>query len=443
MNKQDMTQGSPWKVIISFSLPVLAGYLFQQLYNMVDTIIVGQYLGEEALAGVGSTGCLMFMVLGFTMGISQGFSLMIARVFGAKDFERLKHYTALSILLTLIISVLLTLPTALLSRQFLIWMNCPDNVLPLADSYIKIIFLGIFATMAYNVGSGILRGIGDSKTPLYLLIFSSVLNIFLDIFCIVNLNLGTAGAALATVVSQGLAAMLCFVIMFRKYDILRVSLPHFKMDGFSVWKLLQLGIPMALNYSITAIGTVMMQGAINVYGSATMAAYTAACKLVNIATQTCPTIGTALSTYCGQNLGAGRYDRIKKGMRFGFWLCLFAEITAVVLTLPFGRFLVSLFITNPSEEVYVAAMQYLVACAPFYMPLAWIFMYRNSMQALGSSLVPMLSGITELVARFVIILISQYTLGYKLLVYTDSLTWFITGVVVLIVYYHWEKKHCK
>ena len=228
--RKDMTIGNPMKIILLFSLPVLLGNLFQQFYNMVDTVIVGQYLGEDALAAVGSTGCLMFLVLGFANGIAQGFGVMVSHAFGAKDMKLLRHCVALSLLLTVVISMILTVPTVAFSRQLLLWLNTPENILTLANRYIRVIFAGIFATMAYNVASGILRGIGDSRTPLYFLILSSGLNIFLDIFLIVVVKLGTAGAAYATVISQAVSAVLCFIVMFRKYDILRTTREDYYCD---------------------------------------------------------------------------------------------------------------------------------------------------------------------------------------------------------------------
>lgn len=315
---KDMTMGSPLRMILLFSVPVLLGNIFQQFYNMVDTIIVGQYLGEDALAAVGSTGCLMFLVLGFANGIAQGFGVMVSHAFGAKDFKLLKHYVALSLILTAIVSLLLTIPTVAASRQFLILMKTPDNILGLADSYIKVIFAGILLTMSYNVAAGILRGIGDSKTPLYFLILSSFLNIVLDLFLIVVVKLGTAGAAYATIIAQGVSALLCFIYMFRKFDILKTSREDYYLDGYGVFNMLSIGIPMALNYSITAIGTMILQGAVNIFGSSVVAAFTAASKVENLSTQTMPTLGTAIATYCGQNLGAGKYKRIYEGMRKDF-----------------------------------------------------------------------------------------------------------------------------
>ena len=325
---KDMTTGSPLRIILLFSIPVLLGNLFQQFYNMVDTIIVGRYLGEEALAAVGSTGCLMFLVLGFANGIAQGFGVMVSHAFGAKDFRLLRHYVALSLILTLIISLLLTIPTVTASRLLLAWMHTPENIIAMADAYIKVIFAGILLTMAYNVVSGILRGIGDSRTPLYFLILSSVLNIILDVVLIVYTGLGTAGAAYATIIAQGVSAVLCFFYMYRKYEILRTRREDYYLDSAGVKNMLAIGVPMALNYSITAIGTMIMQSAVNVFGSSVVAAFTAASKVSNIATQSMPTLGTAMATYCGQNLGAGKYDRIYAGMRQGLFLCFGAAAAA-------------------------------------------------------------------------------------------------------------------
>ena len=348
---KNMTEGNPLKIILLFSVPVLLGNLFQQFYNMVDTIIVGQYLGEEALAAVGSTGCLMFLVLGFANGIAQGFGVMISHSYGAKDYKLLKHYVALSLLLTVAISAILTTITVSGSRLLLLWMNTPENIFELANNYIQVIFAGIILTMGYNVAAGILRGIGDSKTPLYFLILSSFLNIFLDVFLIVVIPLGTAGAAYATIISQGISALLCYIYMFRKFDVLKLHRDDIYVDLVGVINILSVGIPMALNYSITAIGTMIFQSAVNVFGSGVVAAYTAASKVSNIATQTLPTLGTAMATYCAQNLGAGKVHRIFDGMKQAFFLCIVtAALAAAICTLG-GRFIVSWFINNPSEEV--------------------------------------------------------------------------------------------
>ena len=438
--RKDMMIGNPMKIILLFSIPVLLGNLFQQFYNMVDTVIVGQYLGEEALAAVGSTGCIMFLVLGFANGIAQGFGVMVSHAFGAKDFKRLQHYVALSLMLTAIVSAVLSVITVIGSRQLLLWLNTPENIVGLADSYIRVIFGGILCTMAYNVASGILRGIGDSKTPLYFLIFSSALNIVLDIFLIVVVKMGTAGAAYATVISQGVAAVLCFIVMFRKHDILRTSREDYYWDNQGILRMLSIGIPMALNYSITAIGTMILQSAVNVFGSSTVAAFTAASKVSSIATQTFPTLGTAMATYCGQNLGAGKYKRIYQGMRQAFYLCFVAAAIAALICCCAGPFMLKWFISNPSTETMSAAMQYLYAISGFMIPLGWIFIYRNGLQGLDHGFIPMLSGVVELVSRFTVIAVAAKPCGYLGVCFADPAAWLVTGIMLLIAYLVWKRQ---
>lgn len=438
--RKDMMIGNPMKIILLFSIPVLLGNLFQQFYNMVDTVIVGQYLGEDALAAVGSTGCIMFLVLGFANGIAQGFGVMVSHAFGAKDFKRLQHYVALSLMLTAIVSAVLSVITVIGSRQLLLWLNTPENIVGLADSYIRVIFGGILCTMAYNVASGILRGIGDSKTPLYFLIFSSAFNIVLDIFLIVVVKMGTAGAAYATVISQGVAAVLCFIVMFRKHDILRTSREDYYWDNQGILRMLSIGIPMALNYSITAIGTMILQSAVNVFGSSTVAAFTAASKVSSIATQTFPTLGTAMATYCGQNLGAGKYKRIYQGMRQAFYLCFVAAAIAALICCCAGPFMLKWFISNPSTETMSAAMQYLYAISGFMIPLGWIFIYRNGLQGLDHGFIPMLSGVVELVSRFAVIAVAAKPCGYLGVCFADPAAWLVTGIMLLIAYLVWKRQ---
>ena len=437
---KDLTTGSPMKIFIMFSIPILLGNLFQQLYNMVDTIIVGQYLGEEALAAVGTTGCLMFLVLGFANGISQGFGVMIAQDFGAGNHKQLRHFVALIVVLTILVSLILSLPTTIFSKNLLMLLNVPDNILAMADSYIKVIFAGLILTMAYNVEAGILRGVGDSKTPLYFLLLASVLNIILDFVLIVFAKMGTAGAAYATVIGQGVSAVLCFIYMYVKFPLLRLSREDFYYDWDNSKKLLSLGIPMAINYSITAIGTMILQAAINVFGSSVVASYTAASKIINLTTQTMPSLGTTSATYCGQNLGAGKYDRIYKGMRCGFILCAIVGILGAVISLAAEPWMIAMFIPNPTAEAMGYAHTYLVRACTCMIPLAWIFVYRSAMQGLNQALVPMLCGTVELVSRFLVIAIVSKPFGYSGVCWTDPICWLVTGVMVLVAYLLWERR---
>ena len=303
-----------------------------------------------------------------------------------------------------------------------------------------LIFAGIICTMAYNVASGILRGIGDSRTPLYFLIFSSALNIALDIFLIVAVKLGTAGAAYATVISQGVAAALCFVVMFKKYDILRTSRDDYYWDLRGIGRMLSIGIPMALNYSITAIGTMILQSAINVFGSGVVAAFTAASKVSNIATQTMPTMGTAMATYCGQNLGAGKYERIYHGMKNAFFLSFIAAGLAAAICCLAGPYMIGWFIKNPSAETVASAMRYLYIASIFMLPLAWIFIYRNALQGLNRGIVPMFSGVLELVSRYVVILFAAKPYGYTGVCFADPFAWLTTGILLIVTYILWKRK---
>lgn len=436
---KDMTSGNPLKIILLFSLPVLFGNIFQQFYNMFDTIIVGQFLGEDALAAVGATGSIMFLVLGFAMGITQGFGVMVSQAFGAKDIPRLKRYVGISLFLSLVVSVVLTMITVIFSKELLLFMNTPENILDMADSYIKIIFWGIVCSMFYNVASGILRGVGDSKTPLYFLILSSFLNIVLDLFCIIVLKLGVAGAAYATVFSQGISAVLCFLYMFRKFDILKISRADCRPDGRIVWQLISIGIPMALNYSLIGIGSMIQQSAVNVFGSGVVAAFTAASKVEQISVQTMPTLGTTMATYCGQNLGAGKYERIFKGMKDAFWIGLATAGLASLICAGFGRYIVRLFLNSPTDEVMGYVTRYLNTVSFFFIFLAFIYLYRTSLQGLGREIMPMISGIFETICRLATVAVLLKPAGYWSVCFANPVAWIGAGVPLMIAYLVWKR----
>lgn len=437
---KDMTTGNPWKIIIFFSIPVLLGNLFQQFYNMVDAIIVGQFLGEDALAAVGSTGSIMFLVLGFAMGIAQGFGILISHAFGAKDDSLLKHYVAISLVLGLLISLLITALTVSQSRNLLVLMNTPDNILDMANSYITVIYAGITATMAFNITSAILRGVGDSRTPLLFLLLSSALNIILDLVFIVVWHMGPEGAAYATVIAQGVSAVFCFVYMFTKFELLKIHRKDFYYDFKTIRNMLAIGIPMSINYSVTAIGVMVLQSAVNVFGSSVVAAFTAATKVENLCTQTMPTLGTTMSTYCGQNLGAGKLDRIFDGMKKAFLLVLAISALGAVIAVGFGTYIVGWFLSDASAEVLQYSMTYLNTIAIFFVPLAVIFLYRNALQGLNEPLVPMISGVFELVCRVLVVVICLKPFGYAAVCFASPAAWIGAGIPLLITYILWQKK---
>ena len=435
---KDMTSGHPLRLIFLFTIPVMIGNMFQQIYNMADAVIVGRFLGADALAAVGAVGSLMFLTQGFANGIAQGFGVAVSHAFGAKDYKLLKHYVAVSLMLTFIISAMITIPTVLLCKELLMWINTPDNIMQMAYDYLIIILAGIICNMAYNASAGILRGVGDSKTPLFFLIFSSVLNIFLDIYMIVVLKLGTAGAAYATVISQGVSALLCFVYMFGRFEILRIGSEDCYLDVKTVKKILTIGVPMAVNYSITALGLTVMQSAVNVFGSAVVAAYTAASKVYVLAMQIPLSFGMTMSTYCGQNLGAKAYGRIFRGMRYAFFLSFAIAAVQACACVFGGPLAVRLFIDNPSAEIVGYAMEYLKIASCFYVPLTWIFIYRNSLQGLDKGFVPMVSGLLEFFARYFTVKLFAGQFGYTAVCFADPATWVSTSLLLMATYYLWS-----
>ncbi|MCI8326887.1 MAG: MATE family efflux transporter [Lachnospiraceae bacterium] len=441
--EKDMTSGNPLKLILWFSLPVLLGNIFQQFYNMVDAIIVGRLLGEEALAAVGATGCIMFLVLFFAIGIAQGFGVLVSQAFGAKDYSLLKHYVALSLMLTVIISVVVTAITVPSAKWMLVFMKTPSNILDMAASYVKIIFWGIGATMFYNAASSILRGIGDSKTPLYFLVFSSLLNIVLDYCFIRFLGLGTDGAAYATVLAQGISALFCLLYMFWKFEILRTKRSDYYFDSVGVWELMRIGLPMALNYSITAIGTMILQSAVNIFGSSVVASLTAAMKVEQLSTQTMPTLGTTMSTYCGQNLGAGEYRRIYDGMKKAFFISVILTGLAALICVLGGKTIVGLFLADPTDKILSYSTIYLNTISIFFFFLSILFLYRMALQGLGNGLVPMIGGFLELVGRLFVVMFFVDSFGYRAVCMASPAAWILAGIPNMAAYLLWKRKQQK
>ncbi|WP_053984531.1 MATE family efflux transporter [Niameybacter massiliensis] len=431
----DMTQGKPFKLFIWFSIPLLIGNVFQQLYSMVDTIIVGKFLGEEALAAVGSTGSMFFLVNGFLLGLTSGFSVMVAQRFGAKDEDSVKKAIASNITLTVILTIVVTIVMLALKTPLLKLMNTPENVFGYADTYITIIYAGIFTQSFYNMSAGILRALGDSKTPLYFLILASVVNIVLDLVFIVNFDMGVAGAAHATNIAQGLAAILCLVYSYKKFHLLKLKKEDFKVPASYYRTHFCIGLPMALQFSITAIGIMTLQSAINIFGSSVMAAYIAASKVIQLVMQPLVTYGVSTATFVGQNLGAGLYHRIREGVKTITFISIITSILSSSVLLLFGKSLIGLFLENPSQEVIGYASQVLNYAAAFFIPLGLIFVYRNALQGMGESFIPMMAGVFELVARAVVAYTLPAVIGFVGICLADPAAWIAAAVPLVIVYF--------
>lgn len=436
----DMTKGNILKIMILFSIPLLIGNVFQQFYNMVDTIIVGRYVGVNALAAVGSTSSLVFLVNGFISGLTSGFSVLVSQKYGAKDEKKLRKAVASSIILSLFSIVIITLVSLLAAKPLLNLMNTPKNIINDSITYVIIIFTGTIATYMYNFLAGILRALGDSKTPLYFLIIASVLNIFLDLFFIINLNMGVAGVAYATILSQTISAILCFIYTYKKYEILRLKKEDFLNINSYYNRHLKIGIPMALQFSITAVGIMTVQGALNVFGSKAIASYTAASKVFQIVMQPAITFGVTMATFCGQNLGSQNYHRIKEGVKKCTILSIITSIISGVILIFFGKYFIMIFISNPDKEILMYAQSVLNVSAIFFIPLGLIFIYRNALQGMGESFVPMMAGFYELIARAIVVFTLPEYIGFLGICLSDPIAWFAAVIPLGFTYYRKIKR---
>lgn len=432
---KDMTTGNPVKLILTFSIPLLIGNIFQQFYSMADTIIVGKFLGVNALAAVGSTGAMAFLVNGFVIGLTGGFSVLVAQRFGANDEEGVKKAFASSLILSIIMTIIVTFISMISARPLLELMNTPADIINDSLSYIIIIYAGNVAIIFYNMLSSILRALGDSKTPLYFLIIASILNVVLDIVFIFNFSMGVAGAAYATIISQSISAILCAIYIVKKFPILKLKKHHWKIRKNYVQKQLRIGVPMALQFSITAAGAMVLQGALNNFGSKIIASYTAASKVQQLVMQPAVTFGVAMATYSGQNLGAGRIDRIKEGVKKCTIISIIVSIVSTIVVISFGGAFTKLFIDGNDLEVISYARHYLNTVSIFYIPLGLIFIYRNTLQGIGDSFVPMMAGVAEMIARTVVAFTLPRLIDFTGIALADPAAWFAAAIPLGITYF--------
>ncbi len=448
---RDMTSGSPMKLILGFMLPLLLGMLFQQLYNMVDTIIVGRYLGVNALAGVGSTGSVNFLVIGFVLGVCTGFAIPVAQKFGSKDYDGLRKFVGNTIWVAVFFAAVLTAATCLLCSKILGWMHTPDGVFAEARDYIFVIFLGIPATFLYNTLSGFIRSLGDSKTPVVFLVISSLLNVALDLFMIVVLKMGVAGAGWATVISQLVSGLLCLGYIARKFEILRLKRADLKPDPYYIGRLCATGLPMGLQYSITAIGSILIQSAVNSLGASSMAAVTAGSKVSQL--MCCPfdAMGSTMATFSGQNIGAGKLDRVKKGLGSCSLLGVCWAVLGLGIVLLFGENLIMLFMdkenTASAEDIKAIirlGRQFLITNAAFYIPLAFVNIVRFLIQGMGFSQIALFAGVFELFARGFVALFTVPLIGFTGVCFANPSAWVLADAFLFPAYFmccRYVKRH--
>ena len=431
---KDLTTGSPTRLILNFTVPTLLGLLFQQLYNMVDAVIVGKLLGSQALGSVGATGSINFFVIGFCLGVCSGFAIPVAQKMGAKDYPKMRRFVANAAYLSAGIALVLTVATGLFCRNILAAMNTPDDLFENAFAYIFVIFMGIPAVFLYNLLSAIIRALGDSRTPVYFLALSSGLNIVLDLIFILACRWGVAGAAAATVASQTVSGLACLVYMIRRFPLLHVTREERRPSLSACGTLCAMGLPMGLQYSITAIGSIVMQVAVNGLGSLYVTAVATANKAYQLLACPFDAMGSAMATYCGQNVGAGRLDRLRQGVRSCSLLGLVYSVAAFTAMLFLAPQAAMVFL-DPAEEgletLIALTAQYTIVLTAFFFPLALVNILRFSIQGMGFGALAILAGVLEMAARTVMGRFFVPALGFSAACFASPAAWICADLFLI------------
>lgn len=420
---REMTAGPALPLIFNFTLPLLLGNLLQQAYSLVDAAIVGQFLGINDLAAVGASSSVIFLILGFCNGCSCGFGIPVAQKFGARDYGMMRRYVALGVRVSLWLSVAIAVVTSVFCGDILRSMRTPENIFEGAYLYLLVTFLSVPCTFLYNLLSSVIRALGDSRTPFWFLVFSTVLNIVLDLFCILVLEWGVIGAAVATLVAQGVSAVLCYVYMYRHFPILRSTPEERKWDGRIVRNLLGIGVPMGLQFSITAIGSILLQSANNALGTACVAAFTAGVRIKMFFICPFESLGIAMATYCGQNYGAGRPRRIWEGIRVALGMMMVYAV-ATFFILRFGSGWLALLFVAPGETEIIGNTELFLGVSSYFFPvLGLLCILRYAIQGAGYTRLAMLSGVSEMIARTLVSWYAVPEFGYLAVCYGDPTAW--------------------
>ena len=437
---KDMTNGSPSKHILGFAVPMLFGMLFQQFYNLVDTIIVGKTLGVEALAGVGATGSINFMIIGFCMGVCNGFVIPVAQCFGAKKPADLRKYVFNGYICSIVFAIVLTLASVIFCRRILIIMNTPADIIDHAYNYIVVIFIGIPTVFLYNMVSGVIRSLGDSKTPVVFLVLSSIINVVLDFFLILVCKMGVAGAGWATVTSQLISGLTCLIYMYKKYDILKGDKSERVLDRRFITNLCMNGVPMGLQYSITAIGSTILQAAVNTLGSTYVAAMTAGSKMFNFTCCPFDALGSTMATYAGQNVGAAKIKRLGQGVCSAMIIGSVYSVLSLI-ALYFTTDYIALLFVNASETTIIAlTRQFILASACFYIPLTGVNVVRFCIQGMGFSVFAISAGILEMIGRAFAAIILIPSIGFMGACLASPIAWIAADAFLFPAFIHCAKK---
>lgn len=439
---KDLTVGSPMKLIWQFSIPLVLGNLFQQMYNMVDTVIVGRYLGLDALTSVSSTTSITFLIIGFCLGTCTGLAVPVAQKFGAKSYSEMRKFVMNAAYLAIFLAVIMTIVTCALCGSILTWMKTPNQFYQGAYDYLFVIFLGIPFTFLYNVVAGIIRSLGDSKTPFYFLVLSAVMNIFLDMLFIIVFKLGTAGAGWATILSQAISGVLCFRYMKKKYDILKTNHQERRLDMHYIKTLFTMAVPMGLQFSITAIGSIMLQSANNALGTACVAAFTAAMRIKMFFMCPFESLGMAMATYSGQNYGAGKPERIWMGVKASaLMMIVYWAFTFCVLM--FGARTFALLFVDASElEILKNTELFLHISVSFFPVLGLLCILQYTIQGVGYTNLAMLSGVSEMIARILVSLLAVPAFGYLAVCFGDPTAWIFADAFLIpaFIYVYRDRK---
>ena len=436
----DMTQGSPLRLLVAFCWPLLIGNIIQMAYALADMVIVGRLLGEGALAAVGAVGSTIFVVLGFVFGITAGVAVVTAQRFGARDFRGVRLSVGTGVWVSAAIATAVTLACWLCTDPILRLLNTPPDVFALAHDYLSVSFLGTPFMVFFNFQSATLRALGDSRTPLFFLAGASCLNVVLDILFISVFGMGVAGAAWATNTAILCSALTCLLLVTRRLPELRLRRADWRPRPRMAWHQLAIAVPMGLQFSVTGLGAMVLQAAINTFGVAQMAGMTAARNVENVACQLPVALGQAMATYAAQNFGAGRLARIRAGVRASVLITVTYGAAMTALALLFGNLFVATFLREPTAAVLDVGRRMLWVTAPFFVPLGLIFIFRNTLQGIGRSLLPMLAGFVEMAMRMGVALGLLHLLGVDAVYWGDPAAWVGAAALLIVAYWAYSRR---
>jgi putative MATE family efflux protein len=438
---KDMTKGSEAKLIFYFALPMLVGNVFQQLYNTVDSIIVGKFLGKEALAAVGTSFPIIFLLISLIMGVTMGSTILISQYFGAKDMDKVKKTIDTAYITLFFASIFITILGLIISGPILKFINVPEEIFAQSKEYLNITFIGLIGMFGYNSVSAILRGLGDSKTPVYFLIISSIINIVLDLLFILQFNMGVGGAALATIISQGISFILAVVYLNKRHKVFKIDIKHLEFDKEILKQSIKIGLPSGIQQMVFSFGMMMLQGLINSFGGNTMAAYAAASKIDSFSAMPIMNFGAAISTFVGQNIGANKPERVKKGLNTTLIMSTVMSIGISVILIVLGKPLVGIFTSEP--QVIVEGANYITIVAPFYLVVGAMFIINGVHRGAGDAIFPMIISILSLwLIRIPVAYFLSSFLGSNGIWWSIPAGWTF-GAIVTVIYYRtgkWKNK---